>query len=56
LGGGADTMAAIAGALTLAYYKKIRMEMMYQVSQLLTPALWQIMGACNRSFKISFAT
>jgi ADP-ribosylglycohydrolase len=55
LGGDADTMAAIAGALAQAYYKKIPLNFIYRTSQILTPVLWKIVVDFNKRYKISIS-
>jgi ADP-ribosylglycohydrolase len=51
MGGDADTMAAIAGALAHAHYRRIPLPFVYRASQVLTPALWNIVVAFHRKYK-----
>lgn len=51
MGGDADTMAAIAGALAHAHYRRIPLPFVYRASQVLTPALWNIVVTFHRKYK-----
>jgi ADP-ribosyl-[dinitrogen reductase] hydrolase len=55
LGGDADTMAAIAGALAQAYYKNIPLDFIYRTSQILTPSLWKIVVGFNKKYRIAIS-
>jgi ADP-ribosylglycohydrolase len=52
MGGDADTMAAIAGAMAHAYYRTVPLPFIYHVSQVLTPALWEIVVAFSRKYRV----
>lgn len=56
MGGDADTMAAIAGAMAQAYYKKIPLDFIYRTSQILTPSLWKIVVSFNKKYQLPLTT
>ena len=54
LGGDADTMACIAGAIAQAYYKSMPADIVRQVRQNLPDALLAVLDRFNQKFNCQF--
>ncbi|MGD1843471.1 MAG: ADP-ribosylglycohydrolase family protein [Thermonemataceae bacterium] len=54
LGGDADTMAAIAGAIAQAYYRRIPHSIVEQAKRYLPPPFWELTVAFSQKYKAHF--
>lgn len=54
LGGDADTIACMAGAVAQAYYKKVPAPMVDRVKAILTPELWELTEAFCARYEVAY--
>lgn len=55
LGGDADTIACMAGAIAQAFYQEVPREMYEKVEECLGPELWALLKAFEKRYKINYS-